>query len=67
MADSLGPLEEGVANKILKGSFRDQQISVQHLMDRTFKRKDKHQTASIGAAEQVVTSSKAGQLWAEKD
>lgn len=67
MADIMGPLEEGVANKIFKGSFPDQQVSVYHLIDRIFKRNDKHQTASIDAAEQVVTSSKAGQVWPEVD
>lgn len=38
MADIMGPLEEGVANKIFKGSFPDQQVSVYHLIDRIFKR-----------------------------
>lgn len=66
MADIMGPLEEGVANKIFKGSFPDQQVSVYHLIDRSFKRNDKHQTVSIDTAEHVA-SSKTGQLRPEKD
>lgn len=65
MADILAPLVETVADKIFKGSFPDQQLSVHYLLDSKvgrFRRHDRHKrpnAAEQNAADAMALSTKS--------
>lgn len=66
MANIMGPLEENVANKIFKGSFPDQQVSVYHLLNGKFRRHKRHMDVDAAGKSPTVSRARLNELKAEK-